>query len=135
MPAGATLLRDLHAGTDPALLEPCLATFATEADRQTGRASGAAGGDVRDGRTGPGHRHQPRNRRGGSRFAANARDPKVAQAIRRRQDAEDKLADLYRQRDALAGNAPPGAMPLGPSANLADVDKQITDAQTESGRR
>jgi CHAT domain-containing protein len=66
-----------------------------------------------------------------ARLAANARDPRVAEAIRRRQDAEDKLADLYRQRDALEGNAPPGALPRGPTPNLSDVDKQITVAQSD----
>ena len=53
------------------------------------------------------------------------------EAIRRRQDAGDKLAELYRQRDALAGNAPPGSVPLGAPTSPADLDKQITDAQAE----
>src|SRR5262249_57992673 len=41
----------------------------------------------------------------------------------------DKLADLYRQRDLLAGSAPPGVLTPGPTGNLAALDKQISDAQ------
>ena len=37
-----------------------------------------------------------------ARLAANARDPKVGEAIRRWQDAERQTGDLYRQRDDLA---------------------------------
>ncbi len=53
------------------------------------------------------------------------------EAIRRRQDAGDRLADLYRQRDALAANAPPGSVSLGAPTSPAELDKQITDAQAE----
>jgi CHAT domain-containing protein len=127
---GARLLRDLHAGTDPALLEPCLATYATEADRRSAERQALLAEMFEMAELAQDSITSREIGEAAVRLAANARDPKVAEAIRRRQDAEDKLADLYRQRDALAGNAPPDAMPLGPLANLADVDGQITDAQS-----
>ncbi len=61
-----------------------------------------------------------------ARLSENARDPKVAEAIRHRQDASAKLSDLYRKRDELAEAQKQGM----PSANAAaDLDKQISDAQ------
>ena len=44
-----------------------------------------------------------------ARLSENSRDPKVAEAIRHRQDASAKLADLYRQRDDLADAQRQGA--------------------------
>ena len=64
-----------------------------------------------------------------ARLSANSRDPKVAEAIRHRQDASAQLSDLYRKRDELA-DAQRQARPLRrlqPAA--ADLDKQISDAQ------
>ena len=62
-------------------------------------------------------------------LAANARDPKVAQAIRRRQDSADSLAELYRQRDALAGRPLPGTLPPNVASNPAALDNDIGTAQ------
>ena len=56
-----------------------------------------------------------------ARLATNARDPNVAQAIRR------QLAQLYRQGDVLSGVAPPGTPPPAASTNPASLYKQITD--------
>jgi CHAT domain-containing protein len=126
---GATLLRDLHAGVNPTLLEPCLGTYAAEAGRRAGDRQALLAEMFETAELAQDSITSREIGEAAVRLAANARDPKVGEAIRRRQDAEDKLADLYRQRDALAGNAPPGAIPLGLSATLADVDKQITDAQ------
>ena len=70
-----------------------------------------------------------------ARLAANARDPKVAEAIRRRQDAGQALAELYRQRDDLARGAVPGngaaAAGASPADRPADLDKRIAAAQAE----
>ena len=130
VPLGATLLRDLRAGSNPALLEPCLATYAAEAGRGRTDRQALLAEMFETAELAQDNITSREIGEAAARLAANARDPKVAEAIRRRQDAEDGLADLYRQRDALAGNAPPGAMTFGPAANLDDVDKQITAAQS-----
>ena len=64
-----------------------------------------------------------------ARLSENSRDPKVAEAIRRRQDASGKLTDLYRQRDALAEAQKQGAAIAPGTSTGADLDKQISDAQ------
>ncbi len=61
-----------------------------------------------------------------ARLSENARDPKVAEAIRHRQDASVKLSDLYRQRDELAEAKKQGA---AAGAAAGDLDKAISDAQ------
>jgi CHAT domain-containing protein len=66
-----------------------------------------------------------------ARLAANSRDPRVADAIHRRQNADERLAELYRQRDALAANAPPGSVRPGGATSPADLDRQIVEAQAE----
>jgi CHAT domain-containing protein len=64
-----------------------------------------------------------------ARLRENARDPKVAGAIRAWQDASDKLASLYGQRDALAqarqlGRAPPNDL------TQAEIEQRIAAGQT-----
>src|SRR5271166_2984470 len=128
---GAELLRELRSGTDPTLLEACLAAFSAEAGRRPGERQALLAEMFETAELAQDSVTSREIAEAAARLAASARDPKVAEAIRRRQDAGDKLADLYRQRDLLAGNAPPGALTPGPTGNLADVDKQITDAQAD----
>lgn len=117
---GTALLRSLRSGTDPALLEPCLNAFAAEAKRsQSGRQSLLA--EMFE--TAELAQDTITSRQideAAARLQAGARDPKVSAAIRRRQDAADALAQLYRQRDAQIGGGAP-----------ADLDKSIATAQTE----
>ena len=128
---GAALLRELRSGTDPVLLEPCLAAFAAEAGRRAGERQVLLAEMFETAELAQDSVTSREIDEAAARLAANARDPKVAEAIRRRQDAEDKLAELYRQRDPLAGNAPPGTLTPGPTGNPAALDRQITDAQAE----
>jgi CHAT domain-containing protein len=128
---GTELLRELRSGTNPALLEPCLAAFAAEAGRRPGERQALLAEMFETAELAQDTVTSQEIAEAAARLAASARDPRVAEAIRRRQDAEDKLADLYRQRDLLSGKAPPGSMPLGAPASSADLDKQITDAQAD----
>jgi CHAT domain-containing protein len=128
---GAALLRELRSGTDPALLEPCLSSYAAEAARRPTERQALRAQMFETAELAQDTLTSREIDEAAARLAANARDPKVAEAIRRRQDAGDRLADLYRQRDALMGNAPPGSVPLGTTTNPAALDKQIADAQTE----
>ncbi len=128
---GAALLRELRSGTDPALLEPCLSALAAEAGRRPNERQALLAQMFETAELAQDSVTSREIDEAAARLAANTRDPRVAQAIRRRQDAGDKLADLYRQRDALSGKAPPGTAPLGPTTDPAALDKQIADAQAE----
>jgi CHAT domain-containing protein/tetratricopeptide (TPR) repeat protein len=126
------LLRELRAGIDPTLLEPCLASDAAAADRDPSRAQALLGGMFETAQLAQGSITSREIGEAAARLAAGTHDPKVAEAIRRSQDAAQKLADLYRLRDALANPPPPGTLP--PSAGQlspAEVDKRVAAAQGE----
>jgi CHAT domain-containing protein len=128
---GTALLRELRSGTDPALLEPCLSSYAAEAARRPAERQALLAQMFETAELAQDTLTSREIDEAAARLAENARDPKVAEAIRRRQDAGDKLADLYRQRDVLAGNAPPGSLPPGTATNPGSLDKLIADAQAE----
>ncbi len=115
----------LKAGTTPVLMASCLDVYAAAAQGQKDQvllaemftAAQLAQGGVTSQQVAPAT----------ARLSENARDPKVAEAIRHRQDASARLSDLYRRRDDLAEAQRQGA---APSAASADLDKQIGDAQT-----
>src|SRR5262249_15995549 len=65
-----------------------------------------------------------------ARLAENSRDPKVAGAIRARQDASAKLSDLYRKRDELAEAQKQGASVAPNATTSAELHNQIADPQT-----
>jgi CHAT domain-containing protein len=121
------LLRQLKSGTQPVLLESCLSAFAAEAARQPGDRQALLGQMFETAQLAQDTVTSREIDEAAARLAAGARDPKVAQAIRRRQDAADNLADLYRQRDAIAaGNGSSGV-----ANNPATLDTDIVKAQTE----
>ncbi len=128
---GTALLRELKSGTDPALLEPCLASFAAEADKNTGERQHMLGEMFETAELAQDSVTSREIDEAAARLAANARDPKVAQAIRRRQDSADSLAELYRERDALAGQPLPGTLPPNAASDPAALDKAIAGAQAE----
>jgi CHAT domain-containing protein len=128
---GTTLLRELRAGIDPVLLEPCLTSFAAEAQQRPGERQRLLMEMFETAELAQDSITSRQIDEAAARLAANARDPKVAQAIRRRQDAADNLAELYRQRDALTGGALPGSVPPGVASNPAALDKAIAAAQVE----
>ncbi len=120
----------LHVGTEPALMEPCLdvyadaATAAPPAERQGLLAEMFTAAQLAQGSV-----TSQQIAEATARLAENARDPKVAAAIRTRQDAGARLRQLYRQRDQAEAAAHSGGAPLPPAA-LAALDKQIDAART-----
>jgi CHAT domain-containing protein len=128
---GTALLRELRSGTDPTLLEPCLATFAAEAARRPADRQALLREMFETSELAQDSVTSREIDEAATRLAAGARDPKVAQAIRRRQDAADHLAQLYQQRDALAAGAPSGTLSPNAPRTAAALDKAITDAQGE----
>ena len=124
---GSALLQDLKVGVRPALLEPCLEAFAAVADGSSDRqallsamfemAQLAQGGVT-----------EPQIAQATARLAENARDPKVGEAIRRRQDAGVVLADLYRRREAASQARPAEELEANPIPP-AELEKRIAAAQ------
>ncbi len=130
--SATVLLRQLHAGTDPALLAPCLAAYATEAAHRPADAQTLLAAMFETAELAQDSLTTRQIAEAAARLAANARDPKVAEAIRRRQDAGQTLAELYRERDDMAHGAVPGtvappAVPLTP----AELDQHIAAAQAD----
>ncbi len=126
------LLVELRSGTDPTLLEPCLAAFAGAAANDAGARQHLLGEMFATAELAQGSVTSRQIAEAAARLAAGSRDPRVAAAIRRRQDAQQTLSDLYQQRDALAQRAATGAAPTAVgAANPAQLDKDIAAAQSE----
>ena len=130
--AGTDLLRQLRSGTDPGLLAPCRATYAAEAAQRPTDSQRLLAAMFETAELAQDSLTTRQIAEAAARLAANAHDPKVAEAIRRRQDAGQTLAELFRERDALARGALPGtvappAVPVSP----ADLDKHIAAAQAD----
>src|SRR5262249_46904188 len=120
-----------RSGANPGLLEPCLTAYATEADKRAGERQALLARMFETAQLEQDSLTSREIDEAATRLAARAHDPRVAEALRRRQDADDKLADLYRQRDALAANAPPGSVRPGAAISALDLDSQIVQAQAE----
>ncbi len=128
---GALLLRELRSGTNPVLLEPCLSAFAAEAGRRSGERQALLAEMFETAELAQDSITSREIDEAAARLAANARDPKVAEAIRRRQDVDDKLAQLYRRRDALAAGEPSRGLASGATDSPADLDRQIAETHAE----
>jgi CHAT domain-containing protein len=127
-----TLLRQLRVGVDSTLLEPCLASESASADRDPSRAPALRAQMFETAQLAQGSITSRQIGEAAARLEAGTHDPKVAEAIRRRQDAAEILADLYRRRDALAHPAPPDTVsPAAADVSPAELDKRIVAAQNE----
>jgi CHAT domain-containing protein len=125
------LLRQLRVGTDPTLLEPCLSAEAQEADRDAAHRQVLLGRMFETAQLAQGSITSRQIEEAAARLTAGTRNPKVAEAIRRQQDAVQSLANLYRQRDAQAH--PNAAQPPGAGGTLTpgELDARIAKAQSE----
>ncbi len=136
--AATALLRELKAGAPPDLLEPCLAIYAKSAASAGGSRGQTLLAEMFDAaQQGQGSITSEQIARATARLAENARDPKVGEAIRRRENIGDRLADLTRQRDAVTllnngtelpgqfGHLPPAAQL---DASIAETRNQLADA-------
>ncbi len=124
--AGTALLRALRSGTDPALLEPCLTAYAAEAKRKTGDSQSLLAQMFETAELAQDTITSRQIDEAAARLQAGAHDPKVSEAIRRRQDAADALAQLYRLRDAQTN----GTNNVSTSRGPADLDAAIGKAQS-----
>ena len=128
--AATGLLRKLRSGTDPALLAPCLGAYAAEAAHDPQQAQALRADMFETAQLAQDSLTARQIAEAAARLAENARDPRVAAAIRRRQEATQSLERLYRERDALQHGAEAGTLPP-PAVNPAELDKGIAAAQAE----
>ncbi len=127
----AKALVTLKAGVVPALISPCLDAFAASANKQPAQKQVLLGEMFVAAQLAQAGITSQQIAQASARLQENARDPKVAAAIKNREDANAKLQSLYRQRDELAAAqtaGSSGSSALG-SGVTADLDKQIDAAQ------
>jgi CHAT domain-containing protein len=123
---GTQILRQESLGVPPAVITPCLDIFADAADADPVRRQVLLAAMFEAAQLAQGGVTSAQIAQATARLAEGARDPKVAEAIRHRQDAGAALADLDRQRDARVQNA----AALGGTADLAELDAKIAAART-----
>jgi CHAT domain-containing protein len=121
---GAALLRTLKAGVEADLVQPCLGVYAAAAggtDQALLAEMFEAAQLVQGGIT------SRQIEQSAARLAESARDPRVGAAIRARQDAGARLAELERQRDLRAQKDAPAELGLIPASELED---RLAEART-----
>jgi len=120
------LLRQLKIGADPQLLTPCLDAFAATARNRPAERQKWLVEMFESAQLAQGGVTSQQIAQATARLSENARDPKVAEAIRTREDARARLADLYRERDQLEPSA------SGAPAASPELDQRIATVQEES---
>ncbi len=130
--AAVAVLRELKLGVEPQLLEPCLSALADRAARSAAARQALLAEMFEVAELGQGSMTSQLIAQASARLTENARDPRVAQAIRRRQDGVETLNTLYRTRDSLAQANRPGGLPYdGPRIDPNTLDERIAAALTE----
>ena len=99
---GVTLLQQLRFGTSAALISPCLGALAQRAKQQPSQAKALHAEMFAMAELAQGSTTSREIAEAAARLATDAKDPKVATAVRAHQDAVIALSRLYRQRDAIA---------------------------------
>jgi CHAT domain-containing protein len=125
--AVGTLVR-LKAGTTPELIEPCLDAYGTAAEALSDATQKQAllAEMFTASQLGQGGVTSQQIAQATARLQANARDPRVADAIRRREDASTALQALVRKRDAMAAAA---ATDPSAQAALTETDAKVKEAE------
>ncbi len=122
--AGVRILTQLKTGTDPEFAAGCLDIFAAQAARDAGARQGLYAEMFAAAQVAQGGITSQQIAQATARLGENARDPRVADAIRARQDASSALAELYRKRDDVLQRA--GATD---SPEVVEVDTRIATVQ------
>ncbi len=127
------LLRQLRIGADPQLLAPCLDAFAAAARARSGESQKWLVEMFEAAQLAQGGVTSQQIAQATARLSENARDPKVAAAIRAREDIRARLADLYRERDQLdptttGANASSGSPVL--DARIAKAQEDAAEAES-----
>ena len=116
----------LKAGTTPALMAPCLNAYAQAGTDQTVLAEMFVAAQLAQGGI-----TSQQIAQASATLAENARNPKVAEAIRRQRDIKSQLDALYGKRDDLAQAQKQGINPSAVQQLSADLEKQIADMERQ----
>jgi CHAT domain-containing protein len=116
----------LKAGTTPALMAPCLNAYAQAGNDQTVLAEMFVAAQLAQGGI-----TSQQIAQASATLAENARNPKVAEAIRRQRDIKNQLDALYGKRDDLAQAQKQGINPSAVQQLTADLEKQIADMERQ----
>ncbi len=122
------LLRELKAGTSVALISPCLRAYAAEAAQDPAQRQPLLKEMFATSQLVQGGITAQQIALASARLVESAKDPRIAQAIRRQQDASLTLSTLQREADAQADNAEAGTRPAG-ATTPEDLAKQTKAAQ------
>lgn len=130
---GVSLLNRLRLGTSARLIAPCLAALDAEAGHRPARAQALYGEMFAMAELAQGSTTSREIAESAARLAADAKNPKVASAIRAHQDAVVDLARLYRARDDLThapghGHASLQSAIAATDAKIAAASRRLADA-------
>jgi CHAT domain-containing protein len=123
------VLRELKAGTSPDLLEPCLALYAARAEASPSDRQHLLAEMFEASQMAQGSITSQQIAQATARLGENQRDPRVGAAIRRRQDVGLELAELNRQRDAVAQLGRAEITNSEPLPTAEELDRRIAAAQ------
>ncbi len=118
---GTTILRQEALGASSAVIFPCLDVFAAAAEANPAQKQALLSTMFEAAQLAQGGITGSQIAQATARLAEGSRDPKVADAIRKRQDAGSTLTDLERARDARAQS--------GVASDTAALDAKITEAR------
>ena len=118
-------LRGLNVGASTSLIDPCLAAYAALTAQDPAHSQELLAEMFEAAQLGQSGITSQQIARATARLAENARDPRVGEAIRRRESVSNTLAELYRQRDVLEQARRSGVQPNEEAA--AALDKKITE--------
>jgi len=122
--AGTQILRREALGVPPAVIGPCLDIYAKAAAADPAKAQTYLGAMFEAAQLAQGGVTGAQIAQATARLAEGSRDPKVGEAIRRKQDASSKLTGLEQARDEKVQTAAPGTQ-----ADTADLDGKIAEAR------
>ncbi len=120
-------LINLKAGVTPALMAPCLDAFASGGSDQTVLAEMFTAAQLAQGGI-----TSQQIAQASATLAENARDPKVAEAIRLQRDLKSQLDALYGKRDDLAQALKAGVNQAGQQERSAELEKTIEDTERKA---
>ena len=116
----------LKSGSTPALMAPCLDTYAKAGSDQAILAEMFIAAQLAQGGI-----TSQQIAQASATLAENARNPKVAEAIRRQRDIKSHLESLYGKRDDLAQAQKQGNNAPAVQQQTADLEKQIADLERQ----
>src|SRR6185312_8531706 len=125
-------LSALKAGTTPVLMAACLGVYAAAAEANKDQRQELLAEMFTASQLAQGGITSQQIAQASATLAESSRDPKVGEAIRLQRDLKGKLDDLYSKRDELVQAQQQNAGST-PDPRAAELDKQISEAQSQLG--